>query len=182
MALNPKAGEAYVIGPEGSRGVYHIRRRYSPDVAKSPGLANIRALELLRMPAPRYQGCELYRNRIQGVLDRLPEGLSKLRDPLGERLDGDFTAIAITLKNQNNSTKYARKLLHRISQTLAFALLCEAASEAHRNGNSLPAHCAWRYYEEIEPPAIGSEDETARREVLQNLLEETQQVPETVNG
>lgn len=40
--LNPKQGEAYVIGPDESRGVYHIRRRFSPDVAKSPGLANIR--------------------------------------------------------------------------------------------------------------------------------------------
>jgi hypothetical protein len=43
QALNPKKGEAYVIGPDGSRGVYHIRRRYSPDIAQSPGLANIRA-------------------------------------------------------------------------------------------------------------------------------------------
>lgn len=42
QALNPKQGEAYVIGPDGARGVYHIRRRFSPDEAKSPGLANIR--------------------------------------------------------------------------------------------------------------------------------------------
>ena len=55
MALNPKAGETYVIGPDGSHGVYHIRRRTSPDVAKSPGLDNIRqagARERSPLPSP----------------------------------------------------------------------------------------------------------------------------------
>ena len=42
QALSPHLGEAYVVGPDGSHGVYRIRRRFSPDVAKSPGLANIR--------------------------------------------------------------------------------------------------------------------------------------------
>jgi hypothetical protein len=40
--LNPKKGEAYVIGPDGTDGVYHLRRRYSPDESQTPGLANIR--------------------------------------------------------------------------------------------------------------------------------------------
>ncbi len=42
MALDPKRGEAYVIGPDGVRSLVHIRRRSSPDVATSPGLDNIR--------------------------------------------------------------------------------------------------------------------------------------------
>ena len=42
MSLNPRQGQAYVIGPDGLHGVCHIRRRESPDVAKSPGLDNIR--------------------------------------------------------------------------------------------------------------------------------------------
>ena len=40
--LNPKKGEAYVIGPDGTPGVYHLRRRFSPDESQTPGLANIR--------------------------------------------------------------------------------------------------------------------------------------------
>jgi hypothetical protein len=40
--LNPKQGEAYVVGPDGITGLYHIRRRYSPDESPTPGLANIR--------------------------------------------------------------------------------------------------------------------------------------------
>lgn len=41
--LNPKAGEAYVLGPNMEPGVYHIRRRYSPDESQTPGVANIRS-------------------------------------------------------------------------------------------------------------------------------------------
>jgi hypothetical protein len=59
-----------------------------------------------------------------------------------------------------------------MSQTLAFALLCEMAGDAHRLGNSLPAHSAWRFYEDIEPPAFGAENEAARRGVMELLEEE----------
>jgi len=56
MTLNPKAGEAYVIGPDGLHGVCHLRRRFSPDVAKAPGLANIRkALPVMPSPLPGSQ-------------------------------------------------------------------------------------------------------------------------------
>lgn len=40
--LNPNKGEAYVVGPDGIDGLYHIRRRYSPDESPTPGLANIK--------------------------------------------------------------------------------------------------------------------------------------------
>ncbi len=64
------------------------------------------------------------------------------------------------------------ELLHRMSQSLAFALLCEAAGDGHRRGNPLPAHSAWRFCEDIEPPAFGAENEAARRGVLELLEEE----------
>jgi len=63
--------------------------------------------------------------------------------------------------------------VHRMSQSLAFGLLCEAARDPHRQGNSLPAHSAWRFYEDIEPPAVGAENEAARRGVLELLEEES---------
>jgi len=62
-----------------------------------------------------------------------------------------------------------------MSQSLAFALLCEAAGAARRRGNSLPAHSAWRFYEDIEPPAFGVENEAARRGALESLEEEAMQ-------
>ncbi len=42
ISLNPNKGEAYVVGPDGSRGIYRIHRRESPDEAKSPGVENLR--------------------------------------------------------------------------------------------------------------------------------------------
>ena len=59
------------------------------------------------------------------------------------------------MRDEQSAQRYARKLLHRLSQSLAFAFLCEAASDAQRRGNYVQAHSAWRYFEEIDPPAIG---------------------------
>ncbi len=63
-----------------------------------------------------------------------------------------------------------------MGQSLAFALLCEAASDEHRRGNSLPTHTAWRFYEDIESPVFGGESEAARKGVLELLAEEELQV------
>ena len=60
-----------------------------------------------------------------------------------------------------------------MSQSLSFALLCEAAGDSHSLGNSLPSLSAWRFYEDIEPIALGSENETARRGVLALLEDES---------
>src|SRR5271165_6070962 len=140
------------------------------------GPANIQALELLRLLAPHYRGWEQYRERVQGLLDRLPDGMGDLRRALERRLQADGDAMAIAIRDEQGGQRYARKLLHRMSQSLAFALLCEEAGEAHSQGNSLPAHSAWRFYEEIEPPAFGSENEAARRGVLELLEEHTPQI------
>lgn len=138
------------------------------------GPANIQALELLRLLAPRNRGWEQYRDRMQEALDGLPDSLGNLRQALETRLRTDSEAAETTLRDQQSAQRYARKLLHRMSQSLAFALLCEAASDEHRRGNSLPAHNAWRFYEDIEPPAFGGENEEARRGVLELLEEEAQ--------
>ena len=131
------------------------------------GPANIQALELLRLLGPRYRGWEQYQARLQDVAGKLPDGLGKLRDGLETRIRGDAEAAAITLRDQQSAQRHARKLLHRLSQSLAFALLCEAAGQ----GDPRQAQAAWRYLETIEPPGFGAEDEIARRGVLE-LLEE----------
>ncbi len=139
------------------------------------GPANIQALELLRLLSPRYQGWEKYRDRVLDVINRLPEKLSAHSRALSRRLQADTDAMTVTLRDEANAQLYARKLLHRMSQSLAFALLCEAAGEAHGQGNPLPAQSAWRYFEELEQPSIGSESETARRGVLKLLEDEALQ-------
>src|SRR5271165_6952521 len=167
-----------LIGGNGYTSDYPVARllRDAQVLTVWEGPANIQALELLRLLAPRYRGWEQYRARVRCVLDRLPERLGILRDALDRRLQGDMDAVAVTMRDEQSGQRYARKLLHRMSQSLAFALLCETAGEAHSQGNSLPAHSAWRFYEEIEPPAFGSENEAARRGVLELLEEHTPQI------
>jgi hypothetical protein len=106
------------------------------------------------------------------ILQRQPEGLANLREALRSRLQGDNDALAVTMRDEESGQQYARKLLHRMSESLAFGLLCEVASDAHCLGNPLPACSAWRYYEDIEPQAFGTENEAARRGALELLEQE----------
>jgi len=124
------------------------------------------------MLAPRYRGWEQYQSRMQGIQERLPEVQGKLRKAMQARLDGDHDAVAIAMRDEQSAQRYARKLLHRLSQSLAFALLCEAAGDAQRSGNTVQAHSAWRYFEETEPPGLGMEDDNARQGVLELLTDE----------
>jgi acyl-CoA dehydrogenase len=163
-----------LIGGNGYTSDYPVERllRDAQVLTVWEGPANIQALELLRLLSPRYQGWETYRTRIQGILDRLPDGMGELSAALALRLHADSDSMAITIRDQQNAQRFARKLLHRMSQSLALALLCEMAGDAHRQGNFLPAHSAWRFYEDIEPPALGTENEAARRGVMEILTEE----------
>jgi acyl-CoA dehydrogenase len=166
-----------LIGGNGYTSDYPVARllRDAQVLTVWEGPANIQALELLRLLAPRYLGWEQYHARMQGILKQVPEGLGNLREALQARFHGDREALGIAMRSEKSAQRYARKLLHRMSQSLAFALLCEAAGDAHRRGNPLPAHSAWRFYEDIEPPAFGSENEAARRAVLESLEEEAMQ-------
>ncbi len=110
-----------------------------------------------------------------GYCKKLPESLNRLRLALEKRLRGDFQAVRITLRDQRSGQRHARKLLHRLSQTLAFALLCDAAREHHAKGDMSQTHSAWRYLEQIEPPKFGAENQPAREGVLQVLREEAGQ-------
>jgi len=164
-----------LIGGNGYTSDYPVARllRDAQVLTVWEGPANIQALELLRLLAPRYQGWEQYRQRVQEILDRLPESLGKLRPALAARLAGDSEAVAITMRDEACRQRYARKLLHRLSQTLGFALLCEAATGGDHRGDPAQAHSAWRYLETIEPPPFGEEDTAARRAVLDVLEQET---------
>jgi alkylation response protein AidB-like acyl-CoA dehydrogenase len=180
-AISGSRATLELIGGNGYTSDYPMARilRDAQVLTVWEGPANIQALELVRMLSPRYQGWELYRERVQGVIDCLPDDLSNLRATLEGRLQTDAKATSVTTRNQQSAERYARKLLHRMSETLAFALLCETAAVAREQGNSLPAHSAWRFYEEIEPPAIGSESDAARKGVLELLEEEAPQATTT---
>ena len=144
-----------LIGGNGYTSDYPVARllRDAQVLTVWEGPANIQALELLRLLAPRYQGWEQYREAGAGILDRLPDGSRQFANCAADAAAGDGEAMAITMRDEQSAQRYARKLLHRMSQSLAFALLCEAAGE--RTAGAIPcAHSAWRFYEDIEPPAF----------------------------
>ncbi len=163
-----------LIGGNGYTSDYPIARllRDAQVLTVWEGPANIQALELLRLLSPRYRGWEQYQARLDGIYEHLPSGLAELRQALQSRIQADSQAVAIAMRDDQSAQRYARKLLHRLSQSLAFALLCEAAA----HGDPLQAHSAWRYLEQIEPAAFGVEDDAARRGVLERLKEEAQEV------
>ena len=160
-----------LIGGNGYTSDYPVARllRDAQVLTIWEGPANIQALELLRLLSPQYGGCELYRSRLSAIAEKIPSSPDRLRVALQKRMQEDGEAIAITLRDDHSAQRHARKLLHRLSQTLAFALLCEAATAAQAQGDALPAFSAWRYYEQIEPGRFGSEDDAARRGVRELL-------------
>ncbi len=163
-----------LIGGNGYTSDYPVARllRDAQVLTIWEGPANIQALELLRLLSQPYQGRELYQARLHAIADAIPSSQARLRVALQKRIDGDSEAIAITLCDPQSAQRFARELLHRLSQTLAFALLCEAAAVAQERSDQRQAHSAWRYYEQIEPRPFGVEDEIARHGVLELLEDE----------
>jgi len=168
-AIESSRAALELIGGNGYTSDYPIARIYRDAQVLTvwEGPANIQALELLRLLSPKYRGAELYEQRVRGIASRLPSSLSDLQSGIEKRLEGDRQAIAIVTANPANSQRYARNLLHRLSESMGFALLCERAAE---NKNLAPM--AIRYHEEIEPPTIGHEDAAARKAALELLDDE----------
>jgi hypothetical protein len=109
---------------------------------------------------------------VRAIIEKIPAPITRLQEALQARLRANGEAVQIALRDEQSTQRYARKLLHRLSQTLAFALLCELAARSHLKGDELPAHSAWLYFEDIEPQGLGNEDDVTRKNVLESLREE----------
>lgn len=149
-----------LIGGNGYTSDYPIARLYRDAQVLTvwEGPANIQALELLRLLTPKHQGTKEYETRISSIL---PRTTSALGQALKERLNRDLEIIAFVTGDPGTATRYARKLLHRLSESLAFALLCENATGDQPN--DLACLTALAYQEMIEPPAIGGEHREIQR-------------------
>lgn len=170
-AIHGARGALELIGGNGYTSDYPIARiqRDAQVLTVWEGPANIQALELLRLLSPKYAGAELYERRVRAIAERLPNSLSSLRRSLEKRIIHDHESIKIVTADQSNAQRYARKLLHRLGQSLGFALMCERAAEDERF-----APTAIRYHEEIEPPAIGGEDPKVHNAALELIDDEVE--------
>jgi len=168
-AINSSRAALELIGGNGYTSDYPMARllRDAQVLTLWEGPANIQALELLRLLSPKYAGADAYEKRTCEIANRLPDSLSTLKQKLETRLKADRAAIATVTADSQNSHRYARKLLHRLSQSLGFTLMCERAAEAE-----CFALTAIRYHEEIEPPALGAEDYKVQHAALELLSDE----------
>lgn len=173
-AIHSSRAALELIGGNGYTSDYPMARilRDAQVLTVWEGPANIQALELLRLLSPKYAGAELYERRIDDIANRLPGSMSVLHRCLAKRLAEDHEAIVVVTADQANAERYARKLLHRLSQSLGFALMCEHAAEDERF-----ALTAIRYHEEIEPPAIGGEDPKVHNAALELIDDESETAP-----
>ena len=174
-AINSSRAALELIGGNGYTNDYPMARilRDAQVLTVWEGPANIQALELLRLLSARYAGAQLYERRVREIADRLPGSLSILHRSLNERLNEDHEAIAVVTADQQSAQRYARKLLHRLSQSLGFAFMCERAGETHVQGDDRFVMTAIRYHEEIERPAIGGEDPKVQKATL-DLIDDEQ--------
>jgi len=163
-----------LIGSNGYTSDFPIARIYRDAQVLTvwEGPANIQALELLRLLSPKYAGEIQYERRVRSIINGMPDALSSLRHTLESRLKDDAAAIAFVTANSSSSQRYARKLLDRLSHSLGFALMCEAAAQTHSNGDDRQVLTATRYYEEIEEPRLGAEDDRVQRAALELLEDE----------
>jgi hypothetical protein len=152
-----------LLGGNGYTTDYPIARLYRDAQVLTvwEGPANIQALELLRLLAPKYAGAQMYDRRMRDIISGIPNELSRL---VKHRLDDDLAAVAIATRDKASSIRYARKLLHRLSESLAFGLVSEAAASSEDPLHSLGAI---RYFEEIEPPKIGEGNQQVANAQLQ---------------
>lgn len=168
-AIESSRAALELIGGNGYTSDYPMARilRDAQVLTVWEGPANIQALELLRLLSPKYGGAEIYERRLEHTADALPHSMSQLRHKLVKRLYDDREAIAVVTSNPEKPQRYARKLLHRLSESLGFALMCERAAEDERFAST-----AIRFHEEIEPPSIGGEDQKARKAALELVHDE----------
>jgi hypothetical protein len=136
------------------------------------GPANIQALELVRMLGSKYEGATEYGRRMRTICECLPDEAAALQPMLRSRLAGDRAAIGIVSASRDAAMQHARKLLHRLSQSLAFGLMCEMAAAT---GDRRLQLTALRYFEEIEPPALGCELPGVRDAARELLADETRE-------
>jgi alkylation response protein AidB-like acyl-CoA dehydrogenase len=170
-AISSARAALELIGGNGYTSDYPVARllRDAQVLTVWEGPANIQALELLRLLVPKYRGWEQYEARIGEVLASIPNELANMRNALERRLREDREIVAIVMRDEASRQRYARKLLHRLSESFAFALMCHAAAESPRTGYEAQRHTAWLYLEQLEGVKIGAEDKEAQARVLHSL-------------
>ena len=125
------------------------------------GPANVQALEVLRLLAPRYGGFKLFGSKILAIAesaDGLPELARALRTSLAECAE----AAKFVGSGPDQSARHARRLMAFMARLLAAALLVEQAARTGKADGGRKALVARACVERhlAPPPRRGIGDET----------------------
>ncbi len=147
-----------LIGGNGYTEDYPIARLYR-DVMVLPvweGPEQIQALELLRLISSQVPGAEIFVRRLDEIGAKLPEEMSRDKERLGALRDGMAESLT-RLQSADDADKEASadSFLHRMSDTLCYALLCEhAAWELSGTGESALLPICDGYYRTTFAPTL----------------------------
>ena len=129
------------------------------------GPANIQALELLRMIAGRQRGDTRFLERIDGVLDALPQVLGPEGDALSRLRTRASDALTYLQSRPSEGPRHARRLLDLMADGLSAALLLEEAAFDLKAGDGRKAMIAQRFLRSHfgDAGAIGPEPDAAHQ-------------------
>jgi hypothetical protein len=118
------------------------------------GPANIQALEMVRLLAPRYGGDALLQRRIAEILADAPAALGDLAEALQAAWAEIADAIALLRADEREVERHARRLLAYMADVLAAALLFEEARAGLVAGDARKALIARLFVRQrLRPPA-----------------------------
>ncbi|HSR71932.1 MAG TPA: acyl-CoA dehydrogenase family protein [Kiloniellales bacterium] len=109
------------------------------------GPGNIQALELLRVTIGKEPGDRLLLERIDAILESLPEALGDAADGLARARADSAAALAFLRAAPGEAPRHARRLLDLLADTLSAALLLEEAAADLAEGDHRKAIVARRY-------------------------------------
>ena len=92
------------------------------------GPANIQALEVLRLLAPRYGGFAAFTARIEAVLARLPDALASAAQTVAGALEDCRAAVNLIAAEPTLAPRHARRLMALMADTLAAAFALDDAA------------------------------------------------------
>lgn len=125
------------------------------------GPANIQALELLRLVSGKLPGDQAFIDRMQSVLDDLPEAMAEEKKILTKSLTETKNALAYMRNHPEDGQVFARKLMDLMADVMSGTLLAEEAAYDLKHGNDARKAMICRRYldKTFDPrkPKIGAD-------------------------
>ncbi len=154
-----------VVGGNGYTEEWPTARLYRDALVTAvwEGPANIQALELLRAVAGKLPGDRAFLDRVDGILQALPEDLGEAPTMLRKALDDCRSALAFIRANPKQGPRLAHRLMDLLADTLSCALLLEEAAAGIAAGDCRKALIAERFVGRRfgSPPAIDADPDPA---------------------